>query len=61
VIRKQRRRLRLRGVVYYSWRDAPPYPPQYKDMWGLHTGLLDINGGLKPAYHAFKKAVAPLR
>jgi polysaccharide biosynthesis protein PslG len=61
VIRTQRRRLRLRGVVYYSWRDAAPYPPQYKDMWGLHTGLLEMNGGFKPAYHAFKNAVARLR
>ncbi|MGH2845008.1 MAG: hypothetical protein ACRDL0_03125 [Thermoleophilaceae bacterium] len=61
VIRKVRRRLRLRGVVYYSWRDAPPYPPRYKDLWGLHTGLLDINGGFKPAFHSFKNAVARLR
>jgi hypothetical protein len=61
VIRKQRRRLRLSGVVYYTWRDAHPYPPLYRDLWGLHTGLLDINGGLKPAFHAFKNAVARMR
>jgi polysaccharide biosynthesis protein PslG len=61
VIRKQRRRLRLSGVVYYSWRDSPPYPPQYRDLWGLHTGLLDINGGFKPAFYAFKNGVARLR
>lgn len=61
LIRKKRRRLRLRGVVYYSWRDSPPYPPQYRDLWGLHTGLLDINGGFKPAFYAFKNGVARLR
>jgi hypothetical protein len=61
VIRKARRRLRLSGVVYYSWRDASPYPPQYRDLWGLHTGLLDIDGAFKPAFYAFKNGVARLR
>jgi len=61
LIRQQRRRLRLRGVVYFSWRDARPYPPQYKDMWGLHTGLLKLNGRPKPAYSAFRRAVRRLR
>jgi hypothetical protein len=61
LIKEQRRRLRLRGIVYFSWRDGPPYPPKYKDQWGLHTGLLKINGSRKPAYSAFKKAVARLR
>jgi polysaccharide biosynthesis protein PslG len=50
-------KVRLRGVVYYSWRDSPPYPPKYNDMWGLHTGLLDLNGNPKPAYYAFGQAV----
>jgi polysaccharide biosynthesis protein PslG len=54
-------KLRLRGVVYYSWRDLRPYPPKYNDMWGLHTGLLDVNGNPKPAYGAFQRAVANLR
>jgi Beta-galactosidase len=53
LIRKQRRRLRLRGVVYYSWRDGAPYAPNYDDLWGLHTGLLDRNGTPKKAFHAF--------
>jgi len=60
-IRKLRRRLRLRGVVYFSWRDGRPYPPRYQDMWGLHTGLLDIHGRPKPAFGAFQAAVARLR
>jgi hypothetical protein len=61
VIRKQRRRLRLRGVVYFAWRDAKPYPPIFRDLWGLHTGLLDIQGRPKPAFNAFKSAVGRLR
>jgi len=52
-IRKNQRALRLRGVVYFSWRDGAPYAPKFNDMWGLHTGLLDINGQPKPAYAAF--------
>ena len=52
-IRKNQRALRLRGVVYFSWRDGAPYAPKFNDMWGLHTGLLDINGQPKPAYTAF--------
>jgi polysaccharide biosynthesis protein PslG len=58
---RMKRKLRLRGVVYYSWRDLRPYPPKYNDMWGLHTGLLDVNGNPKPAYSAFGRAVASLR
>jgi len=60
-LRHNRLRLRLRGVVYYSWRDARPYAPQYKDMWGLHTGLLRVDGSPKPAYRAFRRAVRGLR
>jgi hypothetical protein len=61
LIRKQRRRLRLRGVVYFSWRDARPYAPNFKNLWGLHTGLLDIDGNPKPAFSAFERAVRRLR
>jgi hypothetical protein len=59
-IGRERRRLRLDGVVYYSWRDAPRYPPTYRDLWGLHTGLLKIRGGFKPAFEAFRAGVARL-
>jgi polysaccharide biosynthesis protein PslG len=57
---KASRKLRLRGFVYYSWRDGAPYAPLFRDFWGLHTGLLRINGTPKPAYNAFRQAVARL-
>ena len=60
-ISRNRRRLRLRGFVYFCWRDAPPYPPLYQDLWGLHTGLLDREGRPKPAYNAFKRGVQRIR
>jgi hypothetical protein len=55
-----RSKLKLRGVVYYAWRDGAPYAPLFKDFWGLHTGLLSLTGGTKPAYQAFQNAVASL-
>jgi hypothetical protein len=54
---RNRRKLGLRGFVYFGWRDAAPYLGG-TDFWGLHTGLLDIDGQPKPAYAAFQKAVA---
>lgn len=60
-LRRHWRPLGLRGVVYYSWRDSRPYPPKYKDLWGLHTGLLRLDGSPKPAYYAFREAVRPFR
>jgi polysaccharide biosynthesis protein PslG len=58
---KVRRRLRIRGVVYFAWKDSRPYAPRYRDFWGLHTGLLDVNGRAKPAFSGFRDAVAALR
>ncbi|HEY1359419.1 MAG TPA: hypothetical protein VGF21_14045 [Thermoleophilaceae bacterium] len=60
-IRKARKRLRLRGFVYFSWRDGAPYAPNFRDLWGLHTGLLTRSGAHKPAYTSFRKAVRRLR
>jgi hypothetical protein len=57
-IRQNRRRLKLRGFVYFSWRDGRDYGRG--DLWGLHTGLFKLNGHAKPAYTAFKKAVAAI-
>ena len=51
----RRQELGVRGVVYYNWKDAPPYPGG-KDFFGLHTGLLTIDGRAKPALAAFRRA-----
>lgn len=61
LIRRNRKRLKLRGFVYYSWRDAPPYAPDYRDMWGLHTGLVERSGQPKPALLEFVRAIKGLR
>jgi len=52
----QRRRLNLRGIVYFTWRDAPVYAGG-RDFWGLHTGLLTLDGQPKPALPAAKAAL----
>ena len=61
LIRKQRRKLNLRGIVYYSWRDGSPYAPKFSDDWGLHTGLLNIDGAPKKAYDSFGQRLKSLR
>jgi hypothetical protein len=61
VIAKARGRWRLRGFVYFSWRDGRPYAPDFKNLWGLHTGLLKENNGRKPAYKAFSSGVKRFR
>jgi hypothetical protein len=57
---KARKKLGIRGIVYYDWRDQPVYAGG-KNFWGLHTGLLNMQGNAKPALAWFKKAVASLR
>jgi hypothetical protein len=57
---ERREELGLRGAVYYSWRDAPIYQGG-QDFFGLHTGLLDIEGRRKPALDAFRSAAAAVR
>jgi hypothetical protein len=52
-----RKRLRLRGLVYFSWRDLPRYAPTFQDFYGLHTGLLEQNGRAKPSRAKFTRAV----
>lgn len=49
--------LRLRGMVWWNWADAPPYAGG-KDYWGLHCGLLRIDGSDKPALTAFASIAA---
>jgi hypothetical protein len=55
-IAQHRAAYNIRGLVYFQWRDQKPYPPAYKDMWGLHTGLLDLDGVAKPGLSAFSQA-----
>jgi Beta-galactosidase len=52
---RRREELGLYGVIYYNWRDAPPYEGG-QDFFGLHTGLLDIDGKPKPALDAYRAA-----
>ena len=51
--------LRIRGIVYFAWRDAPPYAGG-TDFWGLHTGLLAQDGSGKPALSAYYQAAGVL-
>ena len=54
-----RNSLDLRGFSYYAWRDVRPYPGGI-NFWGLHTGLLKLNGRSKPALRAFSGAANSL-
>ena len=51
--------LGLRGFVYFDWRDGRPYKGE-PNFWGLHTGLLKLNGRPKPALSAFRSAANSL-
>jgi hypothetical protein len=55
LIKKKRRAWKLRGFVWYAWRDGRPYTG--KDFWGNHSGLLTIGGKKKPAFNAFVRGV----
>jgi hypothetical protein len=55
---RRRNELGLRGVIYYNWRDAPVYEGG-QDFFGLHTGLLDIDGDPKPALAAYRAVARP--
>lgn len=54
-LERARKRLGLRGVIYFDWRDVPPAAAR-QDYWGVHTGLLDVGGRPKPALYAFRRA-----
>jgi polysaccharide biosynthesis protein PslG len=54
LIKKKRSAWKLRGFVWFSWRDGRPYV-KGQDFWGNHTGLLTIKGKKKAAYSAFSK------
>lgn len=52
LLAQKARSLRLRGVVYYAWRDLPVYAGG-RDFWGLHTGLVNKDGSPKPVLSLF--------
>ena len=56
---RRREELRLRGVVYFNWRDSTPYAGG-RDFFGLHTGLLRLGGSAKPALVSYKKVAKQL-
>lgn len=60
-LHRARRRLRVRGAIYYNWRDNPPYPPLYQDFFGLHTGLHFRDGRAKASQPAFQRVATRLR
>ncbi len=57
---KSRKSLKLRGVIYFAWRDSAVYPGG-KDFWGLHTGLHDRKGKAKPALNIVAKTLLKLK
>jgi hypothetical protein len=62
LIARLRKSRRLRGFIYYMWRDIIPNHREGVDpgTWGWHTGLLRTDGSAKPAFGAFKDVVADL-
>jgi hypothetical protein len=57
---QQRDALRLRGFIFFKWRDAVP-SPQQSLAWPLYTGLLRDDGSAKPALAAFTAAVGSMQ
>jgi hypothetical protein len=55
----RREGLRLRGVVYFNWRDLPRAPGG-QDYFALHSGLLDRQGAPKPALRAFARSATAI-
>jgi hypothetical protein len=47
LLAKTRKRLKLVGAIWYSWRDLPGL------IWFNHTGLFDETGNPKPSWNAF--------
>jgi polysaccharide biosynthesis protein PslG len=59
-LERNRKRLKLRGVVYHSWMDGEPYAPHFRDWWGIHTGLVRLDGAPKPALWVFQRTAKRL-
>jgi hypothetical protein len=59
MIKKKRGAWKLRGFVWFAWRDGKPYV-RGQDFWGNHAGLLTVKGKKKPAFKAFSRSVKRL-
>jgi polysaccharide biosynthesis protein PslG len=57
----RRRELGIRGAVYYDWKDLARNPGGGGDFFGLHTGLVRLDGSPKPALGAFRRATRSVR
>jgi Glycosyl hydrolase catalytic core len=57
----ERRALRLRGFIFFKWRDSVAPPDLGSDPWPMHTGLLDADGVPKRGFWAFGRVVRMLR
>ncbi|MEA2482266.1 MAG: polysaccharide biosynthesis protein PslG [Thermoleophilaceae bacterium] len=57
----ERRALRLRGFVFFKWRDSVPPVTAETDPWPLHTGLLEAAGQPKRGFWVFGRVVKALR
>jgi hypothetical protein len=57
----ERRALRLRGFIFFRWKDSVAPPDLASDPWPLHTGLLAADGEPKLGFWAFADVVRMLR
>jgi hypothetical protein len=57
----ERRALRLRGFIFFKWRDTVAPAGLGRDPWPLHAGLLTTGGAPKPGFWAFARVVRALR
>jgi hypothetical protein len=56
---RRRGSMRIRGVVYFNWRDSRPFLGGH-DFFGLHTGLRRRSGKPKPSYSAYQNVAKTL-
>jgi len=56
----ERRSLRLRGFIFFKWKDSEAPPGMGGDPWPLHTGLLGADGFPKPGFWTFTALVHEL-
>jgi hypothetical protein len=56
LLRDNRRRWRLAGIDWFTWQDAPAPDPHC--VFCQYAGLFDLEGAPKPAWWAFRSALA---